>query len=139
MEALIGAKRTGPEVLKKAGLDDELANALLAEAKAHITTPIYMKVIGVKLLSFASNGVKVVKEALLKGKKAVSSEDGVDVEIYTVGSPKYVIRIQSSDTRAVRRASTKVIETILKAIRKEGGKGEVDWEKRSKKRMAPER
>ncbi len=138
MEALIEAMRTGPEVLKKAGLDDSFAKALLDEAKAHITTPIYMKVIGLKLISFAPDGVEVVKKALIKGKDAASSEDGVNVEIYTVGSPKYVVRIQSPDPKAVRRASNKVVEIILKSIKQEGGVGEVAWEKSYKKRIAPE-
>jgi len=138
MEALTEAMRTGPHVLKKAGLDDNFAQALLEEAKAHITTPVYMKVIGMKLVSFAPNGVEVVKRALIKGKESISSDGEVSVEIYTVGSPKYVVKIQSPDPRAVRRASNKVIETILKSIREEGGSGEVAWEKSYKKRMAPE-
>ena len=139
MEAIIEAMRTGPDVLKKAGLEDELAQALLEEAKAHITTPIYMKVIGIKLISFAPDGVEVVKKALLQGMKAISAEDEVDVEIYSVGSPKYVIRVKSTDPKVVRRVSNEVIETILKSIKKEGGIGEVVWEKSYKKRMAPEK
>jgi len=136
MEALVEAMRRGSEVLKKAGLDEEFAQALLEEAKSHIMTPIYMKVIGIKLISFAPNGVEVVKKALINGINS-TTEDGVRVEIHSVGSPKYVIRIQSQDPRAVRRASNKVVETILKSIKQEGGIGEVAWEKSYKKRMAP--
>jgi len=138
MEALIEAMRKGPEVLKKAGLDEDFARALLKEAKSHIIAPIYMKVIGLKLVSFAPNGVEVVKKALIKGREVASSEDGVSIEIYSVGSPKYVVKVQSPDPRAVRRASSKVIEAILKSIKEEGGTGEVTWEKSYKKRMAPE-
>ncbi|HDD69365.1 MAG TPA: translation initiation factor IF-2 subunit alpha [Candidatus Korarchaeota archaeon] len=139
MEAIIEAMRTGPDVLKKAGLEDELAQALLEEARSHITTPIYMKVIGIKLISFAPNGVEVVRKALLQGIKAVSAEDEVEVDIYSVGSPKYVVRVKSADPKAVRRISSEVVGTILKAIKREGGIGEVAWEKSYKKRIAPEK
>jgi len=130
--------RTGAEVLKKAGLDDKFAQALLEEAKAHITTPIYMRVIGLKLISFSPNGVEVIRKALIKGIESISPEDGLNVEIYTVGSPKYVVRIQSSDPKAVRKASSTIVETILKSIKEEGGMGEVAWEKSYKKRTFPE-
>lgn len=139
MEALMEAMRKGQEVLENAGLDREFAKALLEEARHHITAPIYLKVIGMKLASFAPNGVEVVRRALLEGLKTASSENGVSVDIYTAGSPRYVIRVQSQDPRAVRRASSAIVEAILKSIRKQGGIGEVAWEKSYKRRMAPKK
>lgn len=120
MDALEDVLYEGIEPLLKAGLDERLARKLEEMIKVQLKPPIYIKNVVVRLASYARDGVERIKRALMKGLSTPKAE-GVEVDIYSAGAPRYVISVRSKDPKLVRRMTTYVI----KAISKELGDSEV--------------
>ena len=135
IDALIEAMRVGPEPLTKAEIEEGLAGQLVEEANTHLTPPIYVRSISFKLVSFSSDGVNDVKEALTAGEKAVEGE-GVGLELFSIGAPKYVVKVSSTDPKAVRKAAKSVVDEITGVLIKKGGAAEVTQERGYKRRAA---
>lgn len=119
LDALEDVLYEGTAPLLKAGLDERLASKLEEIVKVQLKPPIYIKNVVVKVVSYAHDGVERIRKALMEG--MASKAEGVDVDIYSAGAPRYVISVRSQDPKLVKRTITYVV----KAISKELGDSEV--------------
>lgn len=69
------------------------------------------------------NGVEVIKNALLAGRKAAAR---AKVELYSVGSGKYDVKVSTPDFKESEKILRSVSEAVLLAIKKEGGLGKFE-------------
>ncbi len=118
----------GPEALKEAGLSDEWVEVLYEVAKKHITIK-KIKIKGIlSIVVLKPNGIDIIKQALTKALDETPS--GVETKIYTIGAPRYVIEVTSTDYKVAEKAFSTMTKTIKEIVEKEGGKVEVTREKR---------
>ncbi|MDK2373211.1 MAG: S1 RNA-binding domain-containing protein [Candidatus Korarchaeota archaeon] len=115
MEALEDVLYEGLDPLLKAGLNQKLSEKLEEIVKVQIRPPIYVKNIVVRLVSFAYDGVERIRKSLMRGLSTPKTE-GVEVDIYTAGAPRYVISVKSQDPKLVRRMSTLILKSISKDL-----------------------
>ncbi|MBD3405805.1 MAG: translation initiation factor IF-2 subunit alpha [Candidatus Lokiarchaeota archaeon] len=69
-----------------------------------------------------SRGVEVIREALTKGLEIGKKDDKSSVEIYTLGAPRYKIRITSPDYKDGEDLLSAIREEVTTLVEKEGGK-----------------
>ena len=112
----------GYGVITKEGFDEKIAKELEKIAKENVKLP-YVKIDGyLELTSTASDGIEIIRNALLKGKNI--KLDGIESDIHYVGSPRYRITVKAGDYKKAENALKKIATTVLKEIKSRGGKGE---------------
>jgi len=115
--------KEGGKVLEDLGLNRKWVNALVKVSSSLVGLPFF-KVVGyLELQSMAPDGVEKIKEAMIKAKEAAST-DGVKVEIYYVGSPRYRVEVSASSYKEAEAVLRKVAELAINSIKAQGGKGE---------------
>ncbi len=67
------------------------------------------------------DGIEVIKKALVAGLEQGKKHDKSTVEIYTLGAPRYKLRIMSPDYREAETILLEVVGTVTKTIEKRGG------------------
>jgi translation initiation factor 2 subunit 1 len=72
-----------------------------------------------ELSSNASDGVEVIRKALLEGKKV----GGKDTEIFYSGGGNYVLKVTSHDYKSAEKQLSEVSEKVLASVRAAGGVG----------------
>ena len=108
-DPLAGLERAviyGAKALEEAGVPREWIDPLLEEARARIEVR-QVKISGVfTLQSTASDGVIRVKRVLEAAREAASKtgEGQVKVRLYSIGSPRYRIDLQSHEYKILERA-----------------------------------
>lgn len=96
----------------------------LGEVASSIAEPPSFKVSGyVDLSCFAPNGVEVIKSAMMEARDSIKG-DGIEVEFYYVGSPRYRIESTAPSYKAAEEAMRKAAEIAIAAVTRAGGKGE---------------
>lgn len=116
------AAREGAEALLKAGLNKEIADALIEIAREKIRISA-VKVRGVLNITCTKpDGVLRIKEALLKAKES-GSKRGSEVKIYVMTPPKYQVEVTAKDYREANAILKKIADTALNIITKLGGQG----------------
>ncbi|MCC6045309.1 MAG: translation initiation factor IF-2 subunit alpha [Ignisphaera sp.] len=86
----------GPQRLIEIGINDVWAKALYEEAKKHVTIKI-VRIRGIaKLVSYKANGIERIK-SILSEIKSKFKKDNININIYTIGAPRYRIEIESHD------------------------------------------
>ncbi len=115
--------KEGGKVLEGLGLTKKWVNALVKVSSSLVELPFF-KVVGyLELHSTAPDGVERIREAMVKAKEEVSS-DGVRVEIYYVGSPRYRVEVSASSYKEAESAMRRVAELAINSLKAQGGKGE---------------
>lgn len=96
----------------------------LSEVAASMLQPPLFKVVGyVDLTCPTSDGVDMIKSAMINARDSVKNDE-TDVEFYYVGSPRYRIEVIASSYKAAEGAMEKAVESAIAAVEKAGGKGE---------------
>jgi translation initiation factor 2 subunit 1 len=114
-DPLTGLERAviyGEKALRDARVPEEWIKPLLEEARARIEIK-YVKISGIfTLTSMAGDGVKRIRSVLEAVRSAVEKYGGdqVKVRIYSVGSPRYRIDLQSHEYKIIERVLAKAIE-----------------------------
>ena len=75
-----------------------------------------------------TNGVEVIRTALSKGLDLGKSHEKSTVEIYTLGSPRYKLRIVSPDYREAEGVLSDVLGSVTKTI--ESGHGTIEFNRK---------
>jgi translation initiation factor 2 subunit 1 len=115
--------KEGTKALEGLDLGKRWVNALARVSSSLVETPFF-KVVGyLGLSSTAPDGVERIRRALLKAREEVS-RDGVRVEIYYVGSPKYRVEVSASSYKEAEAVLRRVAEVAINSLKAEGGKGE---------------
>ena len=121
-EAFEKVVKEGVGVLTKIGVPDRLATALGEVAEERIRIPM-VKVKGiVELHCMKPNGVKILKEAFLKAKKAEKSEDA-KLRFYVVAAPRYRIEVSAENYKHAETVLQRVGEKVVSNVVKAGGQG----------------
>ncbi len=107
--------------VKDAGLDEKAAKALEEAIKQRIKEANVEIGGKLKLVSYAADGVEVIKEAL---KRAQESGDGDKVQIRYLGAGTYRISVNSRDYKGAEKILDKASESALAYIKENDGKGE---------------
>lgn len=112
----------GKEVLIEAGIPEDWAKVLAEIAKDKIKVP-RVKVRGIlELTCTKSDGVEVIKRAFSKAKRIKKSKTS-SINIYVVGTPRYRIEVSARDYKIAEEMLNDAVETALKSIEDEGGRG----------------
>lgn len=108
----------GYEVIAKL-TGEKLAKEIAGLAREHIK-PSKVKVRGYfELKSFAGDGVERIKRALSSVSRF--AKDDVEIDVEYVGAPKYRIVIESEDYKTAETVLKKVVDEVIKTMRKLGG------------------
>ena len=103
------ASDEGEDVLLALDIDPQWAEVITSVAKKNISTPEVQITGYVDLTSYKPNGVEVIKEALM----AIETDN---VEVQSVGAPKYRIMVTAEDyptaEKILSESSDKCIEII---------------------------
>ena len=67
------------------------------------------------------DGVEVIKSALSEGLVMGESREKSEVEIYTLGSPRYKLRITSPDYKEAEDLLSEILASVTKTIESKSG------------------
>lgn len=99
----------------------ELRIAVAEFAKARIEIPSVEIDGEMRITVPGAGGVEVIKKALSSGLESGKSKEKSSVEIYTLGSPRYKLRIVSPDYKDAEDVLSDVLGIITKTIEKGAG------------------
>ncbi len=111
----------GMEALEDIDAPKELKEQLVALAKARIEIPSVEIDGEMTVFVPGPNGVEVIREALTRGLEIGKQYQKTDVEIYTLGAPRYKLRITSPDYREAEQVLFEIIEAVQKIVESNGG------------------
>jgi translation initiation factor 2 subunit 1 len=101
--------------------DKKLRQQVAELAKARIEIPS-VEIDGEMTITVPGpDGVEVIKKALSKGLELGASRKKSSVEIYTLGSPRYKLRIVSPDYSEAEDILSSVLGTVTKTIESKNG------------------
>lgn len=119
LESVVKDKSVLADVVK----DQRWVDALSEVAASAVKPPSYKVVGHLDLSCTSSNGVEVIKSAMIDARDSTKGNE-VDVELYYVGSPRYRIEVTAPSYKAAENAMQKAVEEAIAAVEKAGGKGE---------------
>jgi len=125
------ALEEGENVLLKAGIDEKWAKVLTELAKMYVEIP-KVKISGTLTLRCTKpNGVEIIKKTLKEAMKAGEvGKDGVKVNIYLAGTPRWKVEVEAKDWETAEEVLKRVVDTALTLIKEEGGEGDFKRESR---------
>lgn len=113
----------GKEILADLTTDKRWID-VIGEIAVSTIEPSTVEVVGyVDLSCPAPNGVEVIKSAMLSALDSAKS-NGVNIEFYYVGSPRYRLRVTAPSYKVAEGAMQKAAESAIAVVKKAGGKGE---------------
>jgi len=119
LESAAKDKSTLIDVVK----DQRWAEVLSDIATSKVEAPSY-NIVGYLDLSCPSpNGVEVIKSAMINARDS-AKRDGIDVEFYYVGSPRYRVEVTAPSYKVAENVMQKAVDETIAAVKKAGGKGE---------------
>ncbi len=127
-KALEVAADSGVEAFENVESTKKLKKQVADLAKARIEIPSVEIEGEMKILVPGPDGVEVIKKALSDGLAKKESRDKSDIEIYTLGSPRYKLRITSPDYREAEELLSEILGTVTKTV--EGKNGTIDFERK---------
>ncbi len=122
----------GPQTIKQLKIPGKMKEAIIEVANKHVEIPEVTLSRYVKIISYESNGVEIIKNALIKAKME-NEEEGYKTEITNVGSPLYKIKVTANDFKKAENKLREMIETLRKEIKGKNNILEVTERKEAKK------
>jgi translation initiation factor 2 subunit 1 len=117
------AATRGKDAILGLASDGRWAEIISEVASSIVESPEY-KVVGYVSLSCpASDGVEIIKSAMIKARDAFKGDE-VDVEFYYVGSPRYRVEVTAPSYKIAESVIQKVANEAISFVEKSGGKGE---------------
>lgn len=108
-----------------AGYDDDWVPQFIEIAVENIVPP-FVEIRGnFQLKSENTNGVEIVRDALLAAESFTNEEKEISVECYYDGSPNYRIELKAPDFKTAEEIWEKATQATTDFILKEGGEAEV--------------
>ncbi len=109
-------------------VSDEWIDALMDLIETSVEPPIVNVKGFVDLKTMSSNGIDVIKNALVEARDYASDSD-VDVEIKYVGSPSYSINVTAPDYKKAEKVLQETADRAIELVEGDGGSGEFYTEK----------
>jgi len=119
-DGLEEAAKKGVSTLMKLGIPNEIIDPLAEISKEKIKVRMFTIQGVINATCRDPKGVIIIREALLTAKK-LEKKKKVDVEIYTLGAPKYRIEVATDDPKRTENSLKEVVAEITSAIEKAGG------------------
>lgn len=111
------ASDEGEQSLIDEGISEDWAKAITEVAVKNITPPEIHITGYVDIENYESNGVEIIKEALL-------AAEGKDIAVQCVGAPRYRITVTSDDYIKAEKQLKEAAEKAIAIVEKAGGRGE---------------
>lgn len=111
----------GKGILKEIEIDERWAETI-AKFAASVEPPSFEVKGRIDLSCPASDGIDVIRSALINARETVERPD-VEVETYYVGSPRYSIKISAPSYKIAEASLKKAVETAIATVEEAGGKG----------------
>ncbi|MGC8605936.1 MAG: translation initiation factor IF-2 subunit alpha [Vulcanisaeta sp.] len=111
----------GPADLRKLGLSDNVINTIMEVAKERIEVePVEISGI-IRMINIKPDGVKHIRDVLLKAMELARKEGAESVKIYTIGPPRYRIDIMGRDPKKLEQVLKDVVNLVTTEIKRRGG------------------
>ncbi len=120
-KALEVAADLGVEALEHVESTKKLRKQVADLAKARIEIPSVEIEGEMKIQVPGPDGVEVIKTALSKGLVIGKSKEKSEVEIYTLGSPRYKLRITSPDYKEAEDLLSEILTSVTKTVENKSG------------------
>ncbi len=109
----------GEEALEEAGVKDPWKKILTELAKAHIKFSI-AKISGIfHLECYQRDGIERIKRILLSWQDSIKMDGNIKIRLYTLGSPKYKLDIESLDYKTAEGILRNILEKVKKKATEE--------------------
>ena len=102
--------------------DERWVEALIEVSAATVQPPSFSVAGTVSLSCPVPNGVEVIKSAMVGARSSVK-KDGVELQFYHVGAPKYRLEVTAGSYKAAEEALQRAAEMAIAAVESAGGKG----------------
>lgn len=112
--------RKGSDILTKLGISDEIAETLSKLAVEKIKIKMFKAQGVLNVTSQDPKGIIIIREALVKMKK-MAKKKKMDVEIYTVGAPKYRVELSADDHKKLDSSLKELVDEVVQDMEKSGG------------------
>jgi len=119
--ALEVAAKDPKEVEKEVG--PEWAKVLHEVAKENIHAPSFRVTGELSLTCPTSEGVEIIKSALLTARSSLRDEE-TDLEFYYMGTPRFRIEVSGRSYKSAENVMRKAANIAIEAVTKAGGKGD---------------
>jgi len=114
------AAKKGVTALMKLGIPDEIIEPLAELSKEKIKIRMFEARGIINVACRDPKGVLVIKEALSNAIR-LGKKKKIDVEIYSLGAPKYRIELETDDPKKTEGALKEIVAEITSAIEKAEG------------------
>jgi translation initiation factor 2 subunit 1 len=118
---LEAASKRGVEALNEAKVSEKIAKTLLEIARDKIVVKGVTIHGFLEITSMEPRGVEEIKDVLLESKK-VAAELDANVNLYSLGTPKYRIEVTADDYRTAETALEEIVEHATEAWAKHDGR-----------------
>lgn len=108
----------GREALVEAGVPEEWINVLIEEARRHIKIKSIKLRVQLFIRSYAGDGVERIKKLLKALDDYLSNTENVKHRIYLLGSPRYVLEIESHEYKYAENVLRKALDQALELANK---------------------
>jgi len=123
--------RAGKKVLIELGIKEEYANAIEEVALANVKLPSVQITGYVELKCPLPEGVEIIKEALRKAEEVLKiiplkkdqDTDGVTVECFYIGAPRYRIRVTAPNYKEAENVLSDAANAAIELIKRNEGYG----------------
>lgn len=136
-DAFEDAVRAGKEAVIELGIKEEYAGAIHEVALANVKLPSVQINGYVELKCPSSNGVEIIKEALMKAEEVTKVEPSekdknkdkgkdtnvVTVECFYIGAPRYKIRVSAPNYKEAENVLSDAANTAIEVLKRNEGYG----------------
>ncbi|GGP21029.1 translation initiation factor IF-2 subunit alpha [Thermocladium modestius] len=109
------------EALGKLGIPENIANAIKEVAAQHVDVPKVELKGMIRLINIGPNGVESIRNILSAARSAAVKLGAEEVEIYTIGPPRYKVIMRGRDPKRLEAAMEEVSKLIVVEAKKSGG------------------
>ncbi|MEM2143999.1 MAG: translation initiation factor IF-2 subunit alpha [Candidatus Jordarchaeaceae archaeon] len=110
----------GPTILENLGIKKDWIEIITEIAKTHVEPPKVSIARTIEMTCWKRSGIDAIKKAFREALHALEGEE-TNVNIYTLGAPKYRIEITADDYKQAETTLEKIIDTAKACIESEGG------------------
>ena len=116
----VAAKGAG--VLDGMNFEKEWVDSIVNLSKTYVEPPS-VEIIGhIELSCPTSNGVEVIRSALIKARDS-NQDPNINVDVRYIGSPKYSLKVTAPSYKIAEGVMKKVAESAIEEVSAAGGKG----------------
>ena len=119
-DGLEEAVKKGAKALAKIGIPDEIVDTLVAVAKERIKVRMFKLRGTISATCRDPKGVLIIRDALMRAKK-LGRKRRVNVEIYTLGAPRYRVELTADDHKRLERVLKEIVSEVSSTLEKVGG------------------